>query len=111
MGGAKKAQAYRVIGALAVIRKDGHERYVDHGGIVSANQLDEDNAKHLLNVGLIEAFEVAGDGGEEPYKGVKVEDLKADIAKRNEGREDSAKISDAGNRAELVAALVADDNK
>lgn len=49
----------------------------------------------------------------EPYEGVNVKDLKALIGTRNEGREDADKISpDApGNRAELVAALVADDGK
>lgn len=49
----------------------------------------------------------------EPYEGVNVKDLKALIGTRNEGREDGDKISPEapGNRAELVAALVADDDK
>lgn len=49
----------------------------------------------------------------EPYEGVNVKDLKDLIATRNEGREDADKISpaDPGNRPELVAALVADDEK
>lgn len=48
---------------------------------------------------------------DEPYKGVTVPDLKAEIDTRNEGREDTAKIAVAepGNRPEIVAALVADD--
>lgn len=50
---------------------------------------------------------------DEPYEGVKVADLKAEIEKRNESREDADKITPAepGNRPELVAALVADDAK
>ena len=51
-------KAYRVKGAVAVIRKDGHERYVDRGGVFRADALDEGNAKHLLTAGLIEAFEL-----------------------------------------------------
>lgn len=52
-------------------------------------------------------------GTPEPYEGVNVKDLKALIVTRNEGREDADKISPEapGNRAELVAALVADDGK
>lgn len=60
-----KATGYRVIGAVAVIRKNGHERYISRDGIFSAEQIDEDNAKHLLGVGLIEKFDPApaGDAG------------------------------------------------
>lgn len=51
------AGSYRVTGAVAVIRKDGHERYIDQGGVFSAEVIDEANAKHLLSVGLIESIE------------------------------------------------------
>lgn len=54
----KKATAYRVIGAAAVIRKEKHERYLDHGTVFAADLLDEENAEHLLTVGLIEPFEM-----------------------------------------------------
>ena len=36
-------------------------------------------------------------------------DLKAEIAARNDGRDDSEKIPTDGNKADLVAALEADD--
>lgn len=57
--------------------------------------------------------EFDADDEDEPYEGVKVADLKSEIEKRNEGREDADKISPAepGNRPELVAALVADDKQ
>ena len=47
-----------------------------------------------------------------PYDGVNVPALKAAIARRNEGRDEDTLIVPAkpGNRAELVAALIADDN-
>lgn len=66
---ARKPKAYRVIGAAAVIRKDKHERYVERGGVFLADALDEENAKHLLGVGLIAPFEIAEektDSGQTP---------------------------------------------
>jgi hypothetical protein len=57
-------KGYRVIGAAAVIRKEGHERYVSRGGVFSADQLDEENARHLLGVGLIEAVKVDAETAE-----------------------------------------------
>ncbi|GAA1436322.1 hypothetical protein GCM10009616_35810 [Microlunatus lacustris] len=55
-----------------------------------------------------------GDGGEdqpEPYKGVTIPQLKAEIEKRNESRSEGELIPSDGNRPDLVAALVADDSK
>ena len=43
------------------------------------------------------------------YRGMKVADLRALIEDRNEGRDESALIPDDGNKADLVAALEADD--
>lgn len=50
--------AYRVIGPVAVIRKEKHERYVNRGGVFLADEIDETNAEHLLSVGLVEPFEL-----------------------------------------------------
>lgn len=47
-------QRYRVIGSVAVIRKNKHERYLNRGAVFFADALDEENAAHLLRVGLIE---------------------------------------------------------
>ncbi|WP_174845418.1 hypothetical protein [Cryobacterium sp. Hh11] len=68
---AAKPKAYRVKGAVAVIRKDGHERYIDRGGVFPADALDEANAEHLLAAGLIEVFElpeVVDEAKSEAYK-------------------------------------------
>ncbi|GGM42045.1 hypothetical protein [Microbacterium saperdae] len=80
----------------------------------------ESQLEHLVDRGLVEV-EVIEDAEEaEPegldegvYKGVNVPDLKADLAKRNEGREGEAVIAPAepGNRPQIVAALLADDEK
>jgi hypothetical protein len=55
------AKAYKVVGPVAVIRKGKSERYVNRGAVLPADLLDEDNAEHLVAVGLIEPVEVAED--------------------------------------------------
>lgn len=45
------------------------------------------------------------------YEGLDVDALKAEIDKRNEDREQDARISKRGNAETLVAALVADDQR
>lgn len=45
------------------------------------------------------------------YEDLKVPELVALINERNEGREDDEKISNDGKKAELVSALLADDEK
>lgn len=53
-----------------------------------------------------------GDGSESEsagYGSMKVTDLRAEIGKRNEGREEADQVSAEGNKAALVAALEADD--
>lgn len=90
-----------------------------HRGDVVPTGVVEDQLERLVDRGLIEAEEIedaqesaAEEENEvEAYAGVNVADLKAEIAKRNEGREDDKKIvpAEPGNRPELVASLVADD--
>lgn len=58
---AKKATAYKVVGAAAVIRKDNDERYLYRGAVFSADVINDDNAKHLLSAKLIEPFEAEAD--------------------------------------------------
>lgn len=49
---------------------------------------------------------VVDDGG---YQSMKVADLKAEIARRNADRDEADRISTDGKKADLVAALEADD--
>jgi hypothetical protein len=50
--------------------------------------------------------------GDGPYEGVNVKTLKAEIARRNEGRDaDQHIVPEGARRPELVAALVADDER
>lgn len=48
-------------------------------------------------------------GTEDVYADAKVPDLKAEIARRNEGRAPDDQLVSSGNKAALVAVLVADD--
>ena len=43
------------------------------------------------------------------YSALKVDDLKAEIANRNEGRDEADLIPTTGHKADLIAALEADD--
>ena len=47
---------------------------------------------------------------ESAYSGQKVDDLKAEIERRNEGREEADLIPGDGKKADLIAALEADAN-
>ncbi len=49
------------------------------------------------------------DDSDPGYSKSKVDDLKAEIEKRNEGREDEAKLSTDGVKADLVKVLETDD--
>lgn len=70
--------------------------------------------ERLEREGFIEQVDDADEVPDsDPYDGVKLDDLKAMVAQRNEGREDADKIvvSEPGNKPEVLAALVADDAK
>lgn len=51
----------------------------------------------------------ANDDAHADYQGMKVADLRALIEDRNEGRDEDDLIPDDGNKADLIAALEADD--
>ncbi|WP_417555597.1 hypothetical protein [Microbacterium sp.] len=88
---ARKAKAYQVKGAAAVIRKSGHERYVDRGAIFLADALDEENAKHLLGAGLIEEVELAAESGDEAEAKAAAEKAAAEAKAKAEAEAKAAK--------------------
>lgn len=45
------------------------------------------------------------------YEALKVDELKSEIDRRNEGREEADLIPSDGKKADLIAALEADDSK
>ncbi len=110
---------YEVAAAQIVVKVPGAaggETYLRRGRLLPAT-VEKAEVKRLLELGLIAGVDgVDGsddaDAGDEPYKGVTVPDLKAEIDNRNKDREDAAKVAPTGtNRPDLVAALVADDAK
>lgn len=110
-----------VTGAAAVLRTpSGTERYLYRNTPVPEGEFTDESVKHAIAAGLITATapgkEPAKTNGKQEtdegaYKGVTVEDLKAQLEERNKDREDEKKIVPAkpGNRADIVAALLADD--
>lgn len=110
---------YAVAAAAVQVTVGGRVHLCAHGSRLPEG-VSEETIEGLLRKGLIETVEVeATEEVEESeaveegvYKGVKVADLKAEIEKRNSDREDAAKIipAEPGNRPQIVAALIADDN-
>lgn len=47
--------------------------------------------------------------GVDGYSAMKVADLKAEIERRNEGRDEADRLPDDGRKADLIAVLEADD--
>lgn len=76
--GAEEPAAFRVVGPVAVVRSGKAERYVYRNGIIVADDIDEDNAKHLQDVGLIEPFELP-EGAPEPEPTFSQEDVDAAV--------------------------------
>lgn len=68
------------------------------GGAAAAETADEETVD-----------EETADGGDVAYGSMRVADLRALIEQRNEGRADEAQLSTEGSKADLIAALEADD--
>lgn len=85
------------------------------GPVIDPNASAEDQLKNQPNTGTatgtLGAVEERPEDGytEDDYASWKVADLKAEIDERNEERDDDHQISSEGKKADLVAALVADD--
>lgn len=93
--------------------------HLRRGEVVPAGAV-ETQLEHLVDRGLVTIEDIEDVEESEPenldegvYKSVNVKDLKAEIEKRNEGREGDAVITPAepGHRPQIVSALLADDNK
>lgn len=101
-------KSYVVTGPLATpYREDGTRAYL-YQGAEWPDGLRDGETDRFLDLGFI--AEVGGSSSE-GYSSLKVGELRAEIDKRNEGREDADLLSTEGNKADLIAALEADDNK
>lgn len=110
---------FGVLGEEVSVHKDDVERF-DRLNVTGAaesapviEEIEEPTPTESATAAAPEPSTPAEPAVPEPYEGVNVKDLKALLVTRNEGREDADKIRPAepGNRAEIVAALVADDAK
>lgn len=76
-----------------------------NGAIVDVS---EEKATRLLRQG----YQTSGAASSSsPYSSMKVDELKSEIEARNEGRDEADLLSLDGKKADLVAALDADDAK
>lgn len=100
MAGGKQ---FEVVGAVAVIpTKDGSERYMYRGAIVSDDAFTGEGLEHVLSVGLIAevAVEAAFPEGD-PSETWKVDELKAYAESK------SIDLGDASKKADILAAIAA----
>jgi hypothetical protein len=104
--------------ALVIAKSSSGDLYLYQGVPVPESVSDEE-VQRLLEGGFIsevksgEPASAPVDEPVDPYKGKSSDELKAELATRNEGREDADKIvpADPGNKPEVLAALIADDEK
>ena len=76
-----------------------------HPGTRVVVNVDEGPAEQMRRDGYRPADTSARDG----YASMKVADLRAEIARRNAGREEVDRLPDDGRKADLIAVLEADD--
>lgn len=112
------ADLYRVIVPLVILKTNAGDRYVYENGLFEDADLVDGEAARLLKEKFVEKFTLTDTPKAEteevdPYKGKSAEDLKAELATRNEGRAEADRVvpAEPGNKAEVLAALKADDAK
>jgi hypothetical protein len=96
-----------VTGPLVVAkRQDGSDVYL-YEGAEFPDGLKSGELARFVELGFVSVS--VSDGGS--YGSLKVDELKAEITKRNEGREEADMLSLEGKKADLVATLEADDGQ
>lgn len=82
-------------------------RLIAPGG-ATVNVPDE-KADRLRAMGFTTPDATSAADSKSPYSSMKVDEIKAEIESRNEGREEADLLSLEGKKADLVATLDADD--
>lgn len=77
-----------------------------NGATVSVS---DEKAKRLLSQGYTSFGAAVTADSKSPYSSMKVDEIKAEIESRNEGRDEADLLSLEGKKADLVAVLDADD--
>ncbi|WP_346007460.1 SAP domain-containing protein [Janibacter terrae] len=94
---------------MATVSQNTLVRKSDTGEVVVLNAGEEVPEWAVSQVGdhLVDADDQGEEGG---YESMTVADLRAEIESRNEGREEADLVPSDGRKADLVAALNADDD-
>lgn len=96
---------------MATLTQNTLVRKPDTGEVVVLNAGEDVPEWAVSQVGgHLTSDEVDDNGGEGVYESMTVADLRAEIESRNEGREEENLIPSDGKKADLVAALAADDD-
>lgn len=69
----------------------------------------DEKVERLLSMGFSASGAAATTDSKSPYSSMKVDEIKAEIESRNEGRDEADLLSLEGKKADLVAVLDADD--
>lgn len=107
------SKSYKVVSAVATpYLEDGARVYLYEGAEWPEGGLRKGETERFLDLKYIAEIKSAtSDTEPSGYKSLKADELKAEIDKRNEGREEADQISPEGKKEDLVAALEADDSK
>ena len=96
---------------MATLTQNTLVRKPDTGEVVVLNAGEDVPEWAVSQVGShLTSDEGDDSGGEDGYESMTVADLRAEIESRNEGREEEDLIPSDGKKADLVAALAADDD-
>jgi hypothetical protein len=110
MAAENKTSGYVVVAPLvqAVI---GDRVLHFYKGDVLPGGISAESLQNLKELGFVESTgaKASDDDEKAGYDSLKVDELKEEIERRNSDREDDAKLPTDGKKAELVAALEADD--
>lgn len=105
------AQTY-VAQADALLDSDLSEAHVDVQSLAeSYRRRQKDRRAHMFARALVNRAKSSGLDVPDGSSVLTVDDLKAEIKRRNEGREPADRLKLSGTKDELVAALKADDER
>jgi hypothetical protein len=105
---AAKGGGLRVVAPRVTALVGGQVLEFDAGSILPEGVAKE-SLEHLKSLGFLEDVDGSAPAEADGYDDQKVADLKAEIERRNSDRDEADQIPSDGKKAELVAALEADD--
>lgn len=106
------AQTY-IAQADALLKSDLSEAHVDVQSLAKSYERRKDDKRraHVFARALVNRARSAGVDVPDGSDALTVTDLKAEIKRRNEGRDEADRLKVSGTKDELLAALKADDER